>query len=88
MPNVSYMLDIIFSDYFPIVARDVMGPKILDGAYRRMTKVGMLQIAPGRQRNRTTSQRGLDPKRNGRCPKSCYMYGPNKGKPFYGLEGE
>lgn len=61
-----YMIDVISSDYFSIVTRDVMGPKTLVSAHRGMTKFGMLEIAPSRRESRSNSPHGPDPTRNGR----------------------
>ncbi len=83
-----YMLDVIFSSNFAVIARDVMGPKTLDSAYRRMTKFGMLEISPSRRESRPNSRRGPDPTRDGRRPDGYYLYGPNKGKPYYRPEGK
>ncbi len=76
------MLDVVFSDYFPIV--EVMGLKTLDVASRRLYRVGM-EFETGSKAQPRPRQKP-NPTRNGKRPTGYYMYGPNKGKPFYGPE--
>lgn len=79
------MHDIIFADYFPIVARDTIGLKALDIAYRRMFIFGTL---PDKPRKIAITSQEPEQRPDGRRPTGVYMYGPNKGKPYYGPEGQ
>ncbi len=78
------MLDVVLSDYFPFVARDVMGLETLNVASRRLYRVGMEFETGSKAHPRPRQKPSQTP--NGKRPTGYYMYGPNKGKPFYGPE--
>lgn len=82
----SYLLDVIFSDYFPLVARDVVGPEILGVACRRLYRIKYMDFYTDERMGWKPRPKPPQP-RNGRRPQGYYMYGPNKGKPYYGPEG-